>query len=245
MRIERLTIQGSQLRLPAVIISPPNPRGGAVIAHGYGGSKEEQLGLAWRVAEAGLAACAIDLRGHGQNPLPLDGDVKEDMESAIRHCRRYGKVVAIGHSIGGRLALHSSADYAIGISPPLDPAYCAKTQGQLEKFRSYRVRPGDPGVVFGVLAGMPSWKGRGVKGMIVYGTRDVPEITRACEEIEPHEAAVVRVENALHGDTYLLEATFDAISKQLSGWFCGEERAVGGADEAASAEAAAPNDAGA
>lgn len=236
MKIERLTVQGSDLCLPAVTITPPNPRGGAVIAHGYGGSKEEQLGLAWRVAEAGLAACAVDLRGHGQNPLLLDEDVPLDMEAAVQYCRRYGKVVAIGHSIGGRLALNSTADYAIGISPPLDPAYCAKTQGQLEKFRSYRVRPSDPRVVFDVLMGMPSWLGRGGdRTMIVYGTRDVQEITGACEGLGPQDANVVRVESALHGDTYLLEIAFRAIAEQISRWF-------GGAADGLDGNARAGND---
>lgn len=219
MRIERLSIQGPDHYIPCAVISPPDPRGGAVIAHGYGGCKEEQLGLAWRVAEAGLVACTVDLRGHGQNPMLLDGDIANDMEAAVRYCRRYGKVVAIGHSIGGRLALDSTADYAIGISPPLDPTYCDRTQGQLEKFRSYRVRPRDPGVIFGVLEIMGPWQGRGARDIIVYGTRDVPEITGTCEGLQPNEATVVRVESALHGDTYLLETVFGAIGEKLSGWF--------------------------
>jgi dienelactone hydrolase len=46
-----------------VLIQPADPRGAAVIVHGgYGGNKEEQLGLGWRVAEAGLVAYVIDLR---------------------------------------------------------------------------------------------------------------------------------------------------------------------------------------
>lgn len=220
MKIERLDIQGVGNSIPSVIISPPAPLGAAVIAHGYGGCKEELLGLAWRVAESGLAACTIDLRGHGQHSLPLDGDFLVDVEAAIRYCRRYGKVVAIGHSLGGRLALISSADHAIGISPPLDPHYCAKTQELLQKVRSYRVRPEDSNAVFDILKKLPSCRDDGTdRALIIYGSRDVPEIVASCNELRSSGANVLMIEEARHGDTYQLESTFKAIAEQLACWF--------------------------
>lgn len=206
--------------MPSVIISPAEPKGGAVIAHGYGGCKEEQLGLAWRVAECGLAACAIDLRGHGEHQLTMDSEFLADMEAAIRHCRKYGKVVAIGHSLGGRLALMSSADYAIGISPPIDPDYCARTQELLHKVRSYRVKEERSGAVFDYLKGLPALKGdRGGRTLVIYGSRDVPEIVDSCDVLKATGANVLRIEEARHGDTYQLESTFAAIAEQLARWF--------------------------
>lgn len=206
--------------MPSVIISPAEPKGGAVIAHGYGGCKEEQLGLAWRVAECGLAACAIDLRGHGEHQLTMDSEFLADMEAAIRHCRKYGKVVAIGHSLGGRLALMSSADYAIGISPPIDPDYCARTQELLHKVRSYRVKEERSGAVFDYLKGLPALKGdRGGRTLVIYGSRDVPEIVGSCDVLKANGANVLRIEEARHGDTYQLESTFAAIAEQLARWF--------------------------
>jgi dienelactone hydrolase len=220
MRIERLAIPGAGFEVPSVIIAPPVPIGGAVIAHGYGGCKEELLGLAWRVAESGLAACTIDLRGHGQHTLLMDSDFLMDVEAAIRHCRKYGKIVAIGHSLGGRLALMSSADFAIGISPPLDPHYCVKTQELLQKVRSYRVRPEDSNAVFDILKMLPSCReDRENRTLIIYGSRDVPEIVDSCNELRSSGANVLRIEEARHGDTYQLETTFRAISEQLTGWF--------------------------
>jgi hypothetical protein len=220
MRIERVNITGSGNDIPSVIISPPAPNGAAVIAHGYGGCKEELLGLAWRVAECGLVACTIDLRGHGQHALPLDGDFLLDMEATIRYCRRYGRVVAIGHSLGGRLALISSADHAIGISPPLDPHYCTKTQELLQKVRSYRVRPENSNAVFDILKKLPSCQDEGSdRKLIIYGSRDVPEIVISCNELLSSGANVLRIEEARHGDTYQLESTFEAIAEQLMRWF--------------------------
>ncbi len=220
MKIERLTIPGAGNSIPSVIICPPAPLGAAVIAHGYGGCKEELLGLAWRVAECGLAACTIDLRGHGQHSLPLDSDFLVDMEAAIRYCRKYGNVVAIGHSLGGRLALISSADHAIGISPPLDPHYCTKTQELLQKVRSYRVRPEDSTAVFDILKKLPSCRDDSTeRTLVIYGSRDVPEIVVSCNELRASGANVIVIEEARHGDTYQLESTFSAISEQLDRWF--------------------------
>jgi hypothetical protein len=54
MYIERHLIDNNKIKIPNVVITPDHPRGAAVIIHGYGGSKEEQLGLAWRIAEIGI-----------------------------------------------------------------------------------------------------------------------------------------------------------------------------------------------
>jgi hypothetical protein len=220
VNIRSTTIEGNGLKVPAIRIAPKDPVGAAIIVHGYGGCKEEQLGLAWHVAQAGLVTFALDLRGHGEHPLPLDENVFEDVELAIWNAREFGKVVSIGHSLGGRISLMSSADFAIGISPPLDGTYGLKTEELLKKLRGYRVRTDKPGKVFDLLARIPAWEDRdGSKSMIVYGSRDVPEIVISCDQLRATKANVLRIEEALHSDTYLLEATFEAVSKQLNKWF--------------------------
>lgn len=219
MQIQRVEVQGAGFTVPGVIIEPKSPLGAAVISHGYGGCKEEQLGLAWRVAEAGLAALAIDLRGHGEHPLSLDKDVLDDVEAALRHCHRYGKVVAIGHSIGGRLSLISSADHAIAISPPLDSAYSERTEETLRKLRHNKVRSDDSNWVFEILRNMPLWKNEGKGYMMIYGSRDVPEIVSSCDALLNDGGNVVRIEGALHGDTYLMNVTYMNVARQLDEWF--------------------------
>ena len=215
-----MVMEGKNLQVPAIKIIPSDPIGAAVIIHGYGGSKEEQLGLAWRVAGSGLAAYAIDMRGHGQHPLELNDDVQDDVELAIRHARKHGSVVAIGHSLGGRLALMSSADFAIGISPPLDGSYGARTEELLKKLRGYRVRPDHPEKVFGLLANISDWTDNDeTKSMIIYGSRDVPEIVKSCDQLRKRKVNVLRIEDALHSDTYLLERTFEGVGIQLKKWF--------------------------
>ena len=44
MNIEREVIRENTLEIPCVLVKPQAPRGVALIVHGYGGSKEEQLG---------------------------------------------------------------------------------------------------------------------------------------------------------------------------------------------------------
>ncbi len=220
MKIEPMVIETVDLKVPAIRITPERPVGAAVVTHGYGGCKEEQLGLAMRVADAGLVTYAIDLRGHGQHPNELDEHVQQDVELAISHAREFGKVVAIGHSLGGRLSLMSSADFAIGISPPLDGSYGARTEELLKKLRGYRVRTDSPGRVFDILAKIPRWQDRdNSRSIIIYGSRDVPEIVTSCDQLKAVRPGVFRIEEALHSDTYLLERTFDSVKQNLEGWF--------------------------
>jgi dienelactone hydrolase len=218
MEIQRQLIESNEGNLPSVIITPANPVGAAVIVHGYGGSKEEQLGLAWRIAEAGIVACAIDLRGHGQNTLLLDEKVVLDVESALRYCRRFGKVVAMGHSLGGRLSLVSNADYAVGISPALSTVFGKQTREDMKNLRKYKVRDSDSGDFLAVFRNIPVWESRQEKpALIIYGSRDMPEIVAACDEIK--DIPVLKIEEALHGDIFLNEVTYEKITIQLQQWF--------------------------
>ncbi len=219
MLINRTTIEDVDLSVPCVKIEPDHPIGSAVILHGYGGSKEEMLGLAWRIAELGFVACAVDLRGHGENPLPLDDRIAEDVKAAIEYCRSFGKVVAIGHSLGGRLALTSEADFAIGISPAIGREFGPQTHEILKRMRSYRVKERIPGKVFEILEKIPDFEPSvEKKTSVIFGERDVPEIVASCRRLEHDGMKGSEVKEALHGDIFLLEKTLGAVKTQLEEW---------------------------
>jgi alpha-beta hydrolase superfamily lysophospholipase len=223
MDIERKIIHADGFDIPCVILTPPVSYGAAVIVHGYGGCKEEQLGLAWRVAEIGITTCTIDHRGHGEHKLPLDENVMQDVETAIKYCRTFGKVVAIGHSSGGRLCLASSADFAIGISPALKTAYSAETQRIITDSRSYRVRESFSGVNFEILKKLPVPQPiDNTRTLILFGSRDVPEIVSSCKELKAKGSHVIEIDRALHNDIFLLEETFGYVVKKLGEWFGSE-----------------------
>ena len=219
METYRQEIENDGVKIPCIMVEPSNPIGAAIVIHGYGGCKEEQLGLAWRVAEVGLAACVIDLRGHGQNGLPLGREIVSDVEAVISYCRRFGKVVAIGHSLGGRLALASGADYAIGISPAIVTTFGDQERESLKSVRSYRVRDSALDDFLEVFKIIPEWQPSKVRPvLIIYAARDIPDIISACKKINQKIAPAIIVEQALHSDVYLNEITFGRIDNQLRLW---------------------------
>lgn len=220
MDIERQVIQGNGFKVPSIILKPTNSIGAAVIVHGYGGCKEEQLGLAWRVAEIGITTCVIDLRGHGEHELPLDENILLDVETVIKYCHHFGKVVALGHSLGGRLSLLSDADYIIGISPALNKTFSNQTQETLKVLRSYRVKEINPNVNWDILNKLPEWEYDGSRNVrIFFGSRDVPDIISTCSKLKEKGVPIIQIDKALHNDIFLLEETFDNIINQLKEWF--------------------------
>src|SRR5713226_802289 len=82
--------------IPAFLLSPTSPLGGAVVCHGYGGAKEQMLGVAASVAEKGMAALAIDLCGHGENMAPIGPAMRDEIEAALAYARRFGPTGIIG-----------------------------------------------------------------------------------------------------------------------------------------------------
>ena len=219
MNIERGVIKENGLQIPCVVVKPPSSRGAAVIVHGYGGSKEEQLGLAWRVAEIGITACAIDHRGHGEHALPLDEGVLQDIEGAIAHCRGFGRVAALGHSSGGRLCLISSADFVIALSPSIVTDFSPATERLVKAMRSYRARESFPGANFENMRKLPVPQSMDkARTLILFGSRDVPEIVSACRALKK-DGLAVEIEQGLHNDIFLLEETFRLVTERLGVWF--------------------------
>jgi dienelactone hydrolase len=218
MELDRLELMSRSGRIPSLMLTPTAPRGAAVVVHGFGGSKEEVLGLASRVAAVGLATCAIDLRGHGESASTLDEGVLGDVERVVEALRGWGRVAAVGHSLGGRLALTSSADFAIGISPALPREYGTTTRNMLAEVRAHRVRESSPGVNFDMLRSLPEWQPGPRPSAVLFASREVPEIADACRTLAAAGAAVTEIAPALHSDIIHLGATFDVVGRQLSAW---------------------------
>ncbi len=220
MNIEEKIIKENGWDIPSILIQPLDPMGAAVIVHGYGGCKEEQLGLSWRVAKMGIAVLTIDLRGHGEHTLSLDENVVLDVEAAVNYMKSFGKVAAIGHSLGGRLCLLSSADYKIGLSPALNKDFSDKTRDMINFLRGYRVRKEYPDANFDILRKLPLLESSEDDNVqIIYGSRDVAEIISASNDLLSKGVSVVQIDKALHSDIFLLEETFEAVVGTLGKWF--------------------------
>lgn len=218
LEIEELLIEGDGCEVPVLKITPLASKGAVVVTHNYGGSKEEMLGLAYRIARTGYTTGVIDLRGHGENDIKMDGHLLSDLETALTYFKQFGKVTAVGHSLGGRLSLISSADHAIGISPALPKAFGPKTQGMIRVMRDYRVN-GSVTDLFKTLEEIPQMEFDPEDVLIIHGTRDVPEIIEECAKLTTAGYEVVKIDDALHVDIYTLEPTFNAVMNKLQKWY--------------------------
>ena len=54
--------------------------------------------------------------------------------------------------------------------------------------------------------------------IILFGSRDVPEIVSVCKDLEK-EGRAIEINQGLHADMFLLEETFQQITKKLRIWF--------------------------
>ncbi|MDR3595662.1 alpha/beta fold hydrolase [Clostridium sp.] len=222
MDIKKQIIKGDGFDVPSIVLTPDNFKGAAIIVPGYGGSKEEELGLSYRVAEAGFKTFAIDFRGHGENTSCFDENIILDLETSINYCKTFGKVVVIGHSLGGRIALTSSSDYAIGISPALNTIFSENTINLLMSARDYRVKQKSEGIIKKVVKDISVFDFKDDnKRAIIYGSRDIPEIISVCKNYKDtaKNSSIIEIYNALHSDICTLEDTFQNIIKQLGEFF--------------------------
>jgi esterase/lipase len=219
MDINRILLQTNGFNIPSILIEPSKSLGFVIIIHGYGGSKEEQLGLGWRISESGFTTCLIDLPGHGENLDYFDGDIKRYVDSIIDYYKDKGRIMVIGHSVGGRLSLTSQGKYVIGISPTLDNDFSNETKGFIKNIRSYRVRERDVEFLWQLHRQLPVFDlTESKEALIIFGTRDVPEIANSCKRIKENANIVFEIDKAFHNDIYLNEKVFEIIINQLKQW---------------------------
>jgi len=156
------------------------------------------LGLALRLTEVGFACIVPDLPGHGEHPEPFGPTLLEEVQAAVAHARRYGLVLAAGHSLGGRLALLAEADAVVAISPALPLKPSPEGIYALRTFATPKVRQDYPGQVVDVLRGLPQHSVSGVPVLFVVGEADIPSIVSAVEDLASSldQAELVRVTEA-------------------------------------------------
>ncbi|SBV90520.1 putative carboxylesterase [uncultured delta proteobacterium] len=101
---------------------------GCLFIHGYGGSTFEMEGLAAAIAETGMEARLVCLPGHGEGHEDFRkyrfSDWMAHAEKEFRAMAdRCGRVVIVGFSMGGTIALHLASRYPVAgvaaLSAPL------------------------------------------------------------------------------------------------------------------------------
>ncbi len=162
--------------VPASLFLPESPRSGALLLHAYGAAKEHMYPLAVAVAEQQVATLAIDLCGQGRNTAAIGPRMVDEVEAGLRYVRRHGRVAAIGISLGGRLALMSSADYMIAISPAVVAQVSPQGKWMFENFPSPAVREPYPGYAIELLELLGPVRGHDRACLLLYAERDIPAI---------------------------------------------------------------------
>lgn len=182
-RVRDLTAPDDHV-IPAFLLSPPSPRGGAVVCHGYGASKEQMLGVAAAVAEKGTTALVIDLCGHGENDAPIGPAMREEIEAAITYVRRFGPTAVIGHSLGGRLALMSSADIMVAISPSVMMQMSPQGKWMFENLPSPGTREPYSGYVLELLEKLGPVPPHDRECLLLYSERDFQALLDGADALQ-------------------------------------------------------------
>jgi hypothetical protein len=163
-----------------------------------------------------INAISIDLRGHGENRNYYSIDVLNDLNTLIAQLNSKSKTIAIGHSLGGRLAMISDANYKIGISPAFLRNYSEQTVAMINNFRKYRVKEQSDNINFEILKNLPVFDNESRNTMIVYGSRDVPEIKEECIRLSTLGIKTKEIKNAFHNDIYTVNETFVCIGEFIN-----------------------------
>lgn len=212
-------LQGNFGLIPLVEFQPENPLGVVVVVHGYGGNKEEILGITARIASHGFVAVALDLPGHGESTREMDMSMLDDVQTVVDAFSGYGKVTALGHSLGGRLAFLAQADFRIGLAPALPSEYNLKLQISLLHSRNFRVREKNPDILFDSLEDFPLWKANPQGSAILYGSKDLREVIAYSQNLGKQGIETYEIPGATHGDIYCLETTMQRVLEILLRWY--------------------------
>jgi len=163
--------------IPALLLAPDGaPRAGAVVIHPYGGTKEQMLGVALGLVEKGIACLLPDLCGHGENHAEIGVEMLVEMQVGIQYVRRFGPTIAVGISLGGRLALMSSADCMVAISPAVVAEISPQGKWMFENFPSPAVREPYSGYVTELLDKLGPVPQHACPCLLLYSERDIPMI---------------------------------------------------------------------
>lgn len=204
-----------------VKIDPCKPVSGRwLILHGYGGCKEEMLALSVHLAAKGFPVICPDLPGHGES-----GNLFFEYGEA-NACISYwqerlgcGFMGAIGHSIGGRLALSLGCTLTVAVSAPFAATFAEGKKEMVRILRPRRVKERHP---FSGLVDILDTLGEkppdtSGKKLLLVGENDIAAAKAAFEVAQSESYEIEEIEGANHYDIL----TSGTAIRCILSWICG------------------------
>jgi pimeloyl-ACP methyl ester carboxylesterase len=107
--------------LTYALFVPESPRGGVVVLHGAGSTKESHYDFARAARFMGLSAVSFDQRGHGESEGALDDRAAEDV-AAMAGLLGPLPIALRGSSMGGYMAIVAARDVGASAVVAICPA---------------------------------------------------------------------------------------------------------------------------
>lgn len=203
-----------------ILVTSENPTKKGLVIHGYGGNKEEMLGLAVMLAgNAGLALLIFDLPGHGafqDKEFNLENSLKrikeiihlchsereyaseESQSEILRHNVPQDDIIFIGHSIGARLGLMSGISKGILLSMPGDAFFEGNKKDLMRILRVRRVKEKLP---FSGLEEILSVEVKPSKdNLMLAADKDIQSVTALYDECLGNGIECKKIKNSNHLD---------------------------------------------
>lgn len=188
--------------------------GWLLILHGYGGCKEEMLPLSVFMAARGIPALAIDLPGHGETGGLFDYKTTIGCLSYWQNYLGREIVAAVGHSVGGRLALASPFSRNVAISPPLSAFFVGNKREMIRLLRPKQVKESAP---FSGLREILDTLGKtlpadpGKKGLLLFAQQDLPVVKEAAAAASPRCYEIKEIKHCHHQDILTAPQTLEVV----------------------------------
>ena len=200
------------LKVSSDAADPKLPEG--LVIHGYGGNKEELLGLAYHLAAALRVSLRLfDLPGHG----PDRDDLLTSQAAASAVQKRLEAMTRpsffIGHSLGARLGLATNLPIGVMISPPGPILFEGGRRDLLKTLRARRVRERE--TFAGLVEILSDPLTPAAATLLLYAANDIKSATDLAKEWQGRLARIEKIPQTGHLDIVSHPKTWRAISAWL------------------------------